>query len=50
MLELSWRPGALMDKLKDGSSSYRQALTVGDAGVLEGCVFCFCSLVPAWLC
>lgn len=31
-----------MDKLKGGSSSFRQALTLGDAGVLEDWAVCSC--------
>lgn len=49
----AWKgSGVPMDKLKDGSSSFREGLTLGDAGVLEGWAVCscFCSLVPAWPC
>lgn len=37
-----------MDKLKDGSSSFRQALILGHAGVLEDWAVCscFCSQLP----
>lgn len=51
----AWKgSGLFMDKLKDGSISFRQALTLGDAGALEGWVVCSVCvpscLVPSWPC